>query len=184
LLNCASFEKSFYFIVEYFCITVSFKTIISTVKTARNFWVTLSLRRSGAEKTIIFRNGYKHELNWDEYRIIRDILPKGYSVEAYGDMLCFKKNNMKIVGPLPIIDVLLEDNGVLYLTDYQDKVVLDVGGFIDDTAVLFATLGAKKVIIYEPVVAHHEIIKINLSLNAVNAEIHEEGIGEIDGLQR
>jgi predicted RNA methylase len=91
---------------------------------------------------------------------------------------------MKIVGPLPIIDVLLEDNGVLYLTDYQDKVVLDVGGFIDDTAVLFATLGAKKVIIYEPVVAHHEIIKINLSFNAVNAEIHEEGIGEIDGLQR
>ena len=108
-------------------------------------------------------------------------MSKGYSVEAYGDMLCFKKNNMKIVGPLSIIDVLIEDNEVRYLTDYQDKVVLDVGGFIGDTAVIFATLGAKKVIIYEPVAAHHEIIKINLSLNSVNAEIHEEGSGETDG---
>jgi FkbM family methyltransferase len=40
---------------------------------------------------------------------------------------------------------------------------------------------AQKVIVYEPIVAHHQYIKINVALNQVNAEIHEEGLGEKDG---
>ena len=44
-------------------------------------------------------------------------------------------------------------------------------------------MGAKKVIIYEPVKAHHELIKRNMLLNHVKGELHEEGIGSTDGIE-
>ena len=161
----------------------SFTTLLSILKTTSNFWVVPSLRWSGSKKNVAFRNGFKMALKWSDYIILRDIFSKGYSVEPYGDMLCFKKNNMQLVGPLPDVRVLAEDVDDFYSVDFRDKVVLDVGGFIGDTAVLFSAMGAKKVIIYEPVPAHHEIIKINTMLNGVNAEIHEEGLGETDGYE-
>ena len=65
----------------------------------------------------------------------------------------------------------------------MNKVVLDVGGLEGETAVLFSAMGAKKVIIYEPVVIHHEFIKRNVLLNDIEAELHEEGIGNADGIQ-
>jgi FkbM family methyltransferase len=160
---------------------VSLKTLSSILKTTSNFWVVPSLRWSGSKKKVVFRNGFKMELKWSDYRIMRDIFSKGYAVEPYGDMLCFKKNNIKIVGPMPDVSVLSEDTNDFYSIDFRNKVVLDVGGFIGDTAVLFSAMGAKKVIVYEPVPAHHEIIKINTMLNGVNAEIHGEGLGETDG---
>ncbi len=160
---------------------VSLQTLLSTLKTTSNFWIIPSLRWSGSKKKVSFRNGFKMELKWSDYRIFRDILSNGYSIEPYGDIFCFTKNNMKIVGKLPEVSVLAEDTDDFYSVDFRDKVVLDVGGFIGDTAVFFSAMGAKKVIIYEPVPAHHEIIKINVMLNDVNAEIHEEGLGETDG---
>ncbi len=65
-----------------------------------------------------------------------------------------------------------------YAVSCHDKVVLDVGGFEGETAVFFSLMGAKKVVIYEPVAEHHEFIRKNISRNKVTAEIHEEGIGE------
>lgn len=159
----------------------SLKTLSSIFKTTSNFWVVPTLRWSGSKKRVVFRNGFKMELNWSDYTILRDIFSAGYSVECYSGMLCFTKNNIKIVGALPDVKVLSEDTHDFNSIDFRNKVVLDVGGFIGDTAVLFSAMGAKKVIIYEPVLAHHELIKINTMLNGVNAEIHEEGLGETDG---
>lgn len=68
-----------------------------------------------------------------------------------------------------------------YKCDCNGKVVLDIGGFQGETAVFFKLLGAKKVIIYEPVIENHDLIKKNIELNGVNAEIHQEGVGAKDG---
>ena len=65
-----------------------------------------------------------------------------------------------------------------YACNCYDMIVLDVGGFQGETAVFFSLMGAKKVIIYEPVTEHHKFIRRNVEKNNVNAEIHKEGIGE------
>jgi len=68
-----------------------------------------------------------------------------------------------------------------YEYDYRGKVVLDVGGFEGESAVFFHSKGAKKIVIYEPVVEHHSVICENVCLNNVDAEVHCEGIAEGDG---
>jgi FkbM family methyltransferase len=151
------------------------------MRTTSNFWLAFWLRFSSDKKKISFRNGFEIELNWSEFVIMRDILSRGYSVERLGNLLLFKKGNFKLIGPLPHVGVLTEDTDCFSTIDFQNKTVLDVGGFIGDTASLFSSLGAKKVIIYEPVSENHEFIKLNVQLNGINAEIHEEGIGETDG---
>lgn len=67
-----------------------------------------------------------------------------------------------------------------YACDCNGKIVLDVGGFQGETAVFFSLMGAKKVIIYEPVGKHIQFIMQNIKTNNVNAEIHEQGIGDIN----
>jgi FkbM family methyltransferase len=109
-------------------------------------------------------------------------LSRGYFVESNGKLLCFVKNPIKITGPfLSLMEILKEDFEETYSVDCKDKVVLDVGGFIGETAVLFLALGASKVVIYEPVAGHQEYIKLNMAINGINAEIHDEGIGKVDG---
>lgn len=160
---------------------VSLTGIISTVKTTSNFWAAIMMRRSGERKQIVFRNGSKITLDWTEYTTVRDIITKGYQVESYEDLLLFRKGNVKIVGPLPLVAVLLEDLNEIYSIDCKGKIVLDIGGFIGETSVFFSIRGASKLITYEPVLSHHRYIKLNLELNHVNAEIHGEGLGEADG---
>ena len=62
--------------------------------------------------------------------------------------------------------------------NYQGKVVLDIGAFCGETAVFFHNQGAKKVIIYEPFLSHHKLIRRNICLNNIKADTFEEGIGE------
>lgn len=68
-----------------------------------------------------------------------------------------------------------------YKCDCTGKVVLDIGGFQGETAVFFKLLGAKKVVIYEPVIENHRLIQQNIELNEVYAEVHQEGVGAMDG---
>ena len=75
---------------------------------------------------------------------------------------------------------LLEFEKGAYNHNYTDKTVLDIGGFCGESAVFFKKKGAKKIIIYEPVKAHHQLIRQNIAMNSINAELHEEGIGEKD----
>lgn len=87
-------------------------------------------------------------------------------------------DGVKIVGPVETLLVYFCDclTGQ-YDADYRNKTVLDVGAFCGETAVYFSAQGASKVILYEPVTAHHKLIAKNLQANHVNAEVHEEGIG-------
>lgn len=155
--------------------------VILKIKTTRNFWATFFWNNPEKKVKIIFRNGCRAELDSPEYQRVIDLLSKGYTVESLGKLLCFKKGNVKITGPLSLLGILKEGLDEIYSVDCKNKTVLDIGGYIGDSAVYFSAMGAAKVIIYEPVVAHHEFIKINMALNDVNAELHEEGIGENDG---
>jgi FkbM family methyltransferase len=93
-----------------------------------------------------------------------------------------KSDNVSIIGPMESLMVYLVDGEEgIYEYDYKGKTVLDVGGYCGESAVFFGGRGAKKVIIYEPVEAHHELIQKNISLNRVNAELHKEGLGDKNG---
>ena len=56
----------------------------------------------------------------------------------------------------------------------KNKTVIDVGGGVGDSALLFRTLGAKKVVMIEPEPAYFESAKQNIELNKElqNIEIH------------
>jgi FkbM family methyltransferase len=133
----------------------------------------------------------------DTYRVRRG------HVKLARALFCIKQNNLnyivcqlddglysveseriKMIVPLSALIVYFgECASGTYDCDYNNKVVLDVGGFCGETAVFFSSLGAKRVIVYEPVVAHHAFIRRNMTLNVIEAELHEEGIGEEDGIR-
>jgi FkbM family methyltransferase len=52
-----------------------------------------------------------------------------------------------------------------YLPDIKDKIVLDIGGYIGDTAIYFSNLGASMVYVYEPHPVLYQILAKNIELN-------------------
>ena len=82
-----------------------------------------------------------------------------------------------------MLDCLQELRRGDYEYNYKGKVVLDVGGFEGESAAYFWSKGAKKIIIYEPLEEHVEVIKKNVIQNHIEAEIHQSGIGKQDGTQ-
>ncbi len=99
------------------------------------------------------------------------------------DIFDVKSDKIQLIVPHDSLRVYLSEcEGGTYDYDFRNRIVLDVGAFCGETAVFFASQGAKKLIIYEPVSAHHHFIKRNIELNNINAEIHEEGIGQEDRL--
>jgi FkbM family methyltransferase len=198
----------------------TFKTLTNTLKATKNPYNVLSLRLSQRRRPIIFRNGSKFRLTWQQFVILRDCyaamqkytveqvsedffkirndksevscasrmipticdLMQTYRIERVADdVFKIKNDKIELVGSFDMLNCVREQESGEYDCDCRDKIVLDVGGFQGESAVLLSRLGAKKVIIYEPVTAHHRYIEENVSLNHVNAEIHEKGIGEKDG---
>jgi FkbM family methyltransferase len=160
--------------------------VIRTFLTTRAFFNILPMKLSRKRLPITFRNGLTYQLTWSEFRMLRDnySLMQKYAIKQVEDNLFeIQDKGFKFIGSLSMLSVLEELKGGMYDCDCSDKVVLDIGGFQGESAVFFSKMGAKKVIIYEPVIAHHRLIKKNVSLNHVNAEIHGEGIGNRDGTQ-
>ncbi len=52
-----------------------------------------------------------------------------------------------------------------YLPDIKGKIILDIGGYIGDTAVYFSNLGASTVYVYEPHPVLYQILAKNIELN-------------------
>ncbi len=119
----------------------------------------------------------------DEKTIKVDNEQDTYELESLtNELFAVKSNEISFIGLVgSLMAYFLECLRGVYDCNYQGKTVLDVGGFCGETAVFFARQGAKKVVIYEPVKIHHELIRRNVALNAINAELHEEGLGEKDG---
>jgi FkbM family methyltransferase len=196
------------------------KGLLYSLKVTRNPIPVLSLMYKDGRKTVTFKNGFKFQLDWQQFRRFRDnyqLISKYEITQLENDLFKVKKdkseitcpsrlislicdllqkyaieqpalnsfkvkgNNFVIVGDSAMLGVIQEQDTGEYDYDYRGKTVLDVGGYQGESAVFFSRLGAKKVIIYEPVLANQRFIKENVSLNHVNAEIHEEGIGDHDG---
>ena len=86
-----------------------------------------------------------------------------------------------LVGCQLVVNVVRELLSGIYDCDCRGKVVLDVGGFKGESAVFFWSRGASKVVVYEPVPAHHSFIGVNVKRNGVNAELFEAAVGDFDG---
>lgn len=108
-------------------------------------------------------------------------LMRDYALHQEGELYHLKTDGMELVGSYAMLDCFQEVRKGDYQCDCKGKVVLDVGGFEGESAVYFYYQGAKKVVIYEPVVEHIDLIKRNLALNGVEAELHQAGVGEKDG---
>jgi len=110
------------------------------------------------------------------------LVKKYFLQQTNENMYLLTTNFGQLVGDSVLPFVVEEINQGVYYFDFSGKVMLDVGGFMGETAVyFFKTCRVKKVVVYEPVVAHSEFIEENLRLNGVVAEVHYEGIGDSDG---
>lgn len=110
-----------------------------------------------------------------------------FQIEQLGkDNFRIKNEKFELIGSFVTSGLFFLVNEFLkgdYACDCNNMTVLDIGGFQGETAVFFTLMGAKKVIIYEPVAEHHKFILQNVARNNVNAEIHEEGIGEVNEIK-
>ncbi len=68
----------------------------------------------------------------------------------------------------------------MYSASYENRIVLDIGGFIGDTARFFIEEGAKKVIIFEPVGKNIQALSINLKDHDDSVEIHQKALSHSD----
>lgn len=78
-----------------------------------------------------------------------------------------------------LYEYLVEGFDAQYHCDCVGKIVLDIGGYIGDTARYFFKKGARKVVIYEPIAKNVECISYNLAQKEV--EVVAKGIGGHDG---
>jgi len=106
-----------------------------------------------------------------------------YSVHQEKGVFNLKNQKLQLTGSYGMLVCLQELRTGEYECDCRGKVVLDVGGFEGESAVYFWSKGAKKIVIYEPVLAHVEFIRKNVELNHIDAEIHQSGIGNQNGTQ-
>ncbi len=160
------------------------KGFVKTIRTTSNFWVIFSMKKSNKDAKIFFRDGSSLRLNCSQYWKVRDVLLAGYKVDQLdNDLFRIRDSKITLIGSSDMLRSVIEQVGFYSLDIYQDKIVLDIGGFQGESAVLFWKMGAKMVVIYEPVPEHQEIIKQNMSLNNVKSEMHEAGVGSLDSIK-
>ncbi len=118
-----------------------------------------------------------------ELWILRNLSYFGWNIERVTEGIVYVKKGDITIGATPRqLSVLLEPLEDEYkVFDYTNKVVLDVGGFIGYSAVLFSRWGAKRVIIYEVQKDNISIINNNLALNQVNGTEHNIAVADNDG---
>jgi len=164
---------------------VSLQGLVKTFKISKNPFSTIFLRFNGLQGTIFLRNGSVFRVGWRDFCFLRDNyrLVKKYSLRQVGDgRYLFSTSWGKLVGNFELLSVLEEIGQGFYDMDFSGKTLLDVGGFMGETAVYFLKVcGVKRVVMYEPVEMHSGFIHENFKLNDVSVEVHHEGIGCSDG---
>jgi len=163
---------------------VTLKGLFRTLAIVKNPITILSLKMGKhTPLPVTFPNGIVFQVTWPEFRSLRDCYDfiKKCQIQQINDTT-FKitTNNYTLIGSHLLLCILAEMESGSYDYDYQNKIVLDIGGFQGESAVFFWSRGAKKVVIYEPVLEHHPFICENIRLNKINAEVHPEGIGDRD----
>ena len=163
---------------------VTLRGVTRTLTTTKNPLSVFILKLTKKRAKVTFANGSNFQLTWPQFRFLRDHyeLLKKYNISQVDDRsFKIQTDHFKLVGSINLMCILDEIESGIYDYDCHGKVVLDIGGFEGESAVFFWMMGAKKVVIYEPVLEHIKFIKENVLLNKLNAEIHSEGIGDKDG---
>ncbi len=163
---------------------VTLKGIIDTFKVVKNPSGALFSKFTKKRQKMTFTNGTEFKITWPQFRFLRDnyALVKKYNLkQVNNETFKIQTDRFQLVGSLVMICIFDEIESGIYNYNCNGKVVLDVGGFEGESAVFFWSKGARKVIIYEPVLEHLKLIEENVSLNGMEAEIHGEGIGDRDG---
>jgi len=163
---------------------VTIKGLIRTLTIVKNPFSAILLKFTNKRTKITFSHGSRFIVTWSQFRFLRDNyeLVKKYHLQQI-DFNTFKiiTDRFQLIGSQVLICTLDEIESGIYDCDCKGKVVLDIGGFEGDSAVYLWAMGASKVVIYEPVVEHRKYIEENIRLNNINAELHIEGIGNLDG---
>ncbi len=128
-----------------------------------------------------FKNGGIHEINFylDSFKHRKKHMENG--------IYLWEVNHRQIHANLIQFEGLKEEylKGEFYSYydyDWQGKIVLDIGGFVGDTALYFLEKGAKKVVIYEPLLENIKALHYNLRLCWDKIDLHQKAIAEKDGL--
>ncbi|ADD08084.1 FkbM family methyltransferase [Candidatus Aciduliprofundum boonei] len=114
---------------------------------------------------------------------LRDITRSGWEIlNTKNGIIYLKNKEIVIAAHIHQISVVNEPLEKYYrIFDFSHKTVLDIGGYIGYSAILFSRWGAKKVIIYEAQRENIPMIKKNMRLNKVNGEVHNLAIADKDG---
>jgi len=161
---------------------VTVKGVLWTLKAVANPWSVALIYLTGKPQNVRFRGCLPLTMNKSEFLAVRRNMFKGWKPTGkFRQHIVIEKDGVKLVlsGGLGAFNEDME--GMYGHIQYDDKVVLDVGGHMGDTAIYFHKKGAKKIIVYEPVPEFYEGLKLNILLNDVPAEIHNLGISTKDG---
>jgi FkbM family methyltransferase len=109
-----------------------------------------------------------------------------YRIYSVNGKILMEIGGLKFVLPFPfgIYELLETWRDESYGSfDLTDKLVVDVGAFIGDTALYFADRGAKKVIAFEPADQPYKIALENVELNNCRdrIELRKVAVGAING---
>ena len=179
-------------ILDYFSSFLSWpgyyvKTIFRYKKTYKNFFhVFLKSFRNNFPITAILKNG--------DMIVLKSRFDSGAVTNNFQDYFFWNDDVLHVTNPnlSELKFVGADKNGDIQAVffdevyaelDVQDKIVVDIGANIGDTAIYFAIKGAKKVIALEPFSQNYELAKKNIELNNLTDKIEliQAGCSGISG---
>ena len=135
-----------------------------------------------------FKNKRPIKVNLSEFRNICGVIENGFNIlDVIDDGIVFEFYEHKLFVPFSKLKwmpgVLHKGSPYWKLNNLEGKVILDVGGFIGETAIFFLSKGAKKVIVVEPVKENIDILLKNIEMNGFlnNVIVLDEGLANYDG---
>ena len=89
------------------------------------------------------------------FRLLRNLISKGYRIYRFNNEVLVK-TDYGVIGvdanDCELLSILAEPFDRMYgVVDVTDGVVIDIGGFLGETALYFLSGGARKVYVFEPI---------------------------------
>jgi predicted RNA methylase len=122
-----------------------------------------------------FRFGLgRHDLNLDDMIIFAElILNRIYCYKVDGKVVARFNDGLILLPDRGYVSALTEPFEKMYKVFNFRGRVLDVGGYLGETAFLFKKWGAAEVVVYEPDHFFAQYVRNNLLLNGVKGIVHE-----------
>jgi len=130
-------------------------------------------------KELEFRFGLgRHKLDLDYVLVFAELLLRRifvYSID--GKLLARFKGGVVSLPAVGFASLLTEPFEKIYrVFDYRGR-VLDVGGYLGETAYLFKKWGAEEVVVYEPDPLQAKHVRETMQLNGVKGVVYESFVG-------